>query len=148
MEDRRRRSAPIVPEGYLQQLPALELLNRLPTAFLGVGLHGNIAYANPAFAEMIGYLDGKTVTRLCLPELLTGHEALAPADCVYTLRTADSAVEWNHSQEYVIRTMMSPPLLLRETDTLLLIGATDITDRHWETNPKVDAASPGGQTAL
>lgn len=139
MEERRIQPSPTDPEGYLQQLPALELLSRLPAAILGVRLSGDIAYANPAFADMLGYLDGKTVTRLYLPELLTAHEAVAPADCLDTLRTANAAIEWNHSQGYVIRTMVSAPLLLRETDTLLLVGVTDVTAWLWETDRRANA---------
>jgi len=96
---------------------------------------GDIAYANPACAEMLGYVDGKTVTRLHLPELLSGHSALTPSDCVNTLRTAEGIVGWNHAQDYVIRTMVSPPLLLRDSDQLLLISITDVTDSLWESKP-------------
>jgi len=66
--------------------------------------------------------------------LLAGHEARTPMDCLKTLRTAAAVVGWNHGQNYVIRTMVSAPLLLRETGTLLLIGVTDVTDWLWETN--------------
>jgi PAS domain-containing protein len=111
---------------------------------LGVGHLGDIAYANPACAEMLGYPDGRTVTGLQLPALLTGHEALAPADCLTTLRTAAAVVEWNHNQNYVVRTMVSAPLLLRETDTLLLIGVTDVTAWLWETSRVADAPRTDG----
>jgi hypothetical protein len=37
-------------------------------------------------------LDGPTVTRRNLPELMAGHSALAPSDCVATLRTAGAIV--------------------------------------------------------
>lgn len=133
MEERRRQQAPHDTDGYLRQLPALALLDRLPTAVLGVGLRGEIAYANPACAELLGYPDGATVTGQGLPKLLNGHEALEPAECLNTLRTTTSVVEWNHDHGYVIRTMLSPPLLLRATDTLLLIGLTDVTAWLWET---------------
>ena len=83
----------------------------------------------------------QTVTRLPLPDLLAGHEALAPSDCLSTLRAADSAVEWNHRQGYVIHTMVSPPMLLRENDTLLLVGVTDVSDLLWDTN-----RTPSGRT--
>jgi PAS domain-containing protein len=78
MEERRRHPSPTSPKGYLDHLPASQLLKRLPTAILGIGLLGDIAYANPACAEMFGYVDGRTVTRLYLPELMTGHEASEP----------------------------------------------------------------------
>jgi PAS domain-containing protein len=134
MEERRRHRLPEETEGYLRQLPALVLVDRLPTAILGVGLLGDIAYANTACAQMFGYVDGATVTGLNLTKLLRGHEASSPEDCLATLRTTNSAVEWNHDQGYVVRTMLSPPLLLRHTDALLLIGITDVTSWLWETN--------------
>jgi PAS domain-containing protein len=138
MEDRRRLPPPTDTDGYLRQLTALALLNRLPTAMLGVDVDGAIAYANPAIAELLGYEDGSAVARLRLPELLTGHEAHAPTDCLNTLRSTASIVEWNHSQNYVIQTMLSRPLLLRDTDRLLLIGITDITAWLWETKRSAD----------
>jgi hypothetical protein len=144
VDERRRQQSPTDTEGYLRQLPALLLLDRLPTAMLGVGLLGDIAYANSSCAEMLGYVDGPTVTRLHLPDLLTGHEALSPTDCLAILRTDPSVIEWNHSQDYVIRTMVSPPLLLRQTDTLLLMGVTDVTSWLWETNRRVDANPEAG----
>ncbi len=141
MPKRRWQLAQANTAEYLQQMPALELLNLLPTAVLGVGLLGEIVYASPAFAEMLGYSDGRAVTRLPLPELLAGHGAVAPSDCLRTLRAADSVVEWNHRQDYVIQTMVSPPLLLRENDTLLLVGVTDVSDSLWDTNRR-----PAGRT--
>jgi PAS domain-containing protein len=123
---------------YLQRVPALELLDLLPTAVLGVGLLGEIVYASPAFAEMLGYSDARVVTRLPLPELLAGHGGVPPSDCLSTLRAVDSAVEWNHRQGYVIHTLVSPPLLLRENDTVLLVEVTDVSDLLWDTNRRPD----------
>ena len=136
MDERRKQPTPNDAAGYLQQLPSLALLDRLPTAMLGVELLGDIAYANPACAELLGYPDAATVAQHGLPQLLSGHEGVAPADCLATLRTTTSPVDWNHYQGYVVRTMLSPPLLLRATDTLLLIGITDITAWLWETERK------------
>jgi PAS domain-containing protein len=134
MEERRIQPLPTDAGGYLRQLPALALLDRLPTAMLGVGSLGDIAYANPACAAMLGYANAEMVTGLDLPKLLCGHATSAPADCLDTLRTTTSVVDWNHDQGYVIRTMLSEPLLLRHTDALLLIGITDVTSWLWETN--------------
>ena len=113
---------------------------------VGVGLSGNIAYANPAFADMLGYADARAMIRLHLPDLLLGHEECAAEDCVDWLRKADSDVEWKHAQGYVIRTMVSPPLLLRETDALLLIGVTDVTAWLWETKRTRDANRSNGDS--
>jgi PAS domain-containing protein len=70
VEERRRSLESCHLSEYLRSLPALLLLDRLPTAMLGIGLVGDIAYANPACADMLGYVDPDTVTRLPLPELL------------------------------------------------------------------------------
>jgi hypothetical protein len=48
VEERRRHPSATDPKGYLDLLPASQLLKRLPTAILGIGLLGDIAYANPA----------------------------------------------------------------------------------------------------
>ena len=134
MPKRRWQLAQANTAEYLQQVPALELLNLLPAAVIGVGLLGEIVYTSPAFAEMLGYSDGRAITRVPLPELLTGHDAVAKSDCLRTLRAAGSVVEWNRLQDYVIHTMVSPPLLVRENDTLLLVGVTDVSDLLWDTN--------------
>jgi PAS domain-containing protein len=147
VEERRGHRSATGPKGYLDLLPASQLLERLPTSILGIGLLGDIAYANPACAELFGYVDGSTVTRLYLPDLMTGHEASEPADCLDTLRTTTSAVDWNHSQGYRIRTMVTPPLLLRATDALLLIGITDVTDWLWETNRRAGPTWRNVETA-
>jgi hypothetical protein len=65
-----------------------------------------------------------------------------------TARTDVSTVEWNHSQSCVIRTKMSPPLLLRDTDAVLLFGVTDVTAWHWDTGRQVDARRTNGQSGL
>jgi len=81
---------------------------------------------------MLGYLDGETVTDLSLPELLAGHSAVEPGDCVATLQSTEGIVHWNHAHDYVIRTEVSPTLLVRESDPLLLVSITDVTDLLWE----------------
>lgn len=106
---------------------------------LGIGLLGDIGYANPASADLLGYPDVEAMTMLQLPDLLADHEHLAPPDCVATLRGADGVIGWNHAEGYVVRTMVSPPLLVRATDALLLVGITDVTGALWETRSGVDA---------
>ncbi len=101
---------------------------------LGVGQLGHIEYANQACAELLGYPDGATVTQLRLPELLVGHAALEPVDCLATLTAPPPIVEWNHCADHAVRTIVSTPMLLRSTDALLLVGITDITEWLWENN--------------
>lgn len=133
MEEIRRRHWPTAAENHLRTLPSLPLLDRLPTPMLGVESSGQLTYANAACAELFGYPDTDGLGGLELTKRLCGHESLEHADCLHTLRRTTSIVEWNHAQGYVIRTMPSEPLLLRATDTLLLIGITDVTAWMWET---------------
>jgi len=132
VHEQRRQRQPTDLVGYLHQLPALLLLDRLPTAVLGVGPLGDIAYANPACAAMFGYVDGETMTHQSLPELLAGHSTAEPSDCLATVRSPDGIVLWNHVNDYVIRTKVSPTLLLRESDPLLLVSITDLTEWYWD----------------
>jgi PAS domain-containing protein len=140
VQDLRRQPQPTDAAGYLQQLPALELLYRMPTAMLGIGTLGNVEYANQACAELLGYVDGDSMAGLDLPGLLVGHAARTPVDCVATLRVAPPIVEWNHSEGHVVRTIVSAPLSLRCSEELLLVGITDITEWLWEScrNSTVD----------
>jgi hypothetical protein len=110
----------------------LELLCRMPTAMLGIGTLGNVEFANQACAELLGYVDGDSMTGLYLPGLLVGHAARAPVDCVVTLRVAPPIVEWNHSEGHVVRTIVTAPLSLRWSEELLLVGVIDITEWLWE----------------
>ena len=96
---------------------------------------------SPAFAEMLGYSDGRAVTRVPLPELLAGHDAVAKSDCLRTLRAAGSVVEWNHLQDYVIHTMVSPPCCCAKNEHTLLLVATDVSESLWDTNRR-----PGSRT--
>jgi hypothetical protein len=51
--ERRRKPPPSTPDGYLHELPALILLDRLRTPMLATGLDGVLIYTNPAFATML-----------------------------------------------------------------------------------------------
>jgi PAS domain-containing protein len=129
----RRHPPPADPVDHLHRLPAVQLLNRLPVATLGVGLVGDIAYANQALADMLGYVDGDAVAKLGLPTLMAGYEALKPTDCVATLRS-EPLIGWNHAHDYTLRTKVSPPLLLRDAD-LLLMSIVDLTEWLWGSGP-------------
>jgi hypothetical protein len=53
--EERRRPSPSTPEGYLQELPALALLDRLAIPMLAVRLDGVLVHTNPAMATMLGH---------------------------------------------------------------------------------------------
>ena len=133
--ERRRKPPPSTLDGYLYELPALLLLDRLPTPTLATGLDGVLIYTNPAFATMLGYPDTTTLTEQPLPALLAGHSATPPRDCVNTLRAAGNVViTWLHAEGFPICTVVSDALLFRATDRILLISITDITELMWATH--------------
>jgi PAS domain-containing protein len=113
-------------------MPALVLLNRLPTPMLAVGLGGDLVYANPALATALGYPDVGALAEQSLPVLMSGHAKTSAADCVTVLREgAGSVTDWCHLDGYLVRTVVSDALLTRATDPLLLITLTDVSDLHW-----------------
>lgn len=107
---------------------------------LGVDQLGCIEYANQACADLLGYADGATMNQLHLPKMLVGHEALEPVDCLATLKTPPPIVVWSHREDHVVRTIVSAPMMLRSSDTLLMVGITDITEWLWE-NSRNSAAT-------
>ena len=135
ISERRRQPPPSTPDGYLHELPALILLDRLPTPMLATGLDGVLIYTNPAFATMLGYPDTTTLTEQLLPALLEGHSATPPRDCVTALRaTGTVVIDWLHAEGFPVRTVVSNALLVRATDPILLISITDITELMWTTH--------------
>jgi PAS domain-containing protein len=135
--ERRRRPPPNTPDGYLHQLPALTLLNRLPIPMLAVGLDGVVVYTNPAFATMLGHHpDTITLAGKQLQEMLAGHSAISPRDCVTALRSARTVVvDWLHAEGFPVRSVISETLFVRADDQILLIGITDINELMWTTIP-------------
>ncbi|WP_163775994.1 PAS domain-containing protein [Mycobacterium cookii] len=131
--ERRRRPPPGSPEEYLQALPALALLNRLPIPMLATGLDGVVVYTNPAFAIMLGYHpDTITLTGQQLSALLDGYSATPPRDCVTALRAASTlVVDWLHAEGFPVRSVIFESVFARATDQILLIGVTDITELMW-----------------
>jgi hypothetical protein len=138
--ERRRRPPPSTPQGYFRELPALILLDRLPTPILASGLDGVLIYTNPAFATMLGHPDSTTLSEQQLPALLAGYSATLPLDCVAALRGAGTVVvDWLHAEGFPVRTLVSDALLVRATDPILLISITDISDVMWTTATLFDA---------
>lgn len=116
--------------GYLEELPALVLLDRLPIPMLAVSNDGVIAFANPACQAMLGYADTTLVGR-ALTEFLKVR-LTTPAESVRVLRNAaGTTTDWAHRTNGVINVIVSQPLLLRADDPITLVGLTDVTDLLW-----------------
>jgi PAS domain-containing protein len=138
--ERRLRPEPSTPHGYLCELPASIVLDRLPTPILATGLDGVVIHTNPAFATMLGHPDTTTLSEQKLPALLAGHSATEPRDCVAALRGVGTVVvDWLHAEGFPVRTVVSDALLVRATDLILMLSITDISEEMWSTSKLLGA---------
>lgn len=133
MIERRQRHIPLTRVGYIEQLPAITVLDRLPIAVIGVGLcDGAVIYTNPAAADLLGYPSVPSLNAQSLSSLMTARSITRPGDCVTELNSAHGVItEWNHADGYPIRTMTSRSILVRDDDPVLLVGLVDITELCW-----------------
>jgi PAS domain-containing protein len=136
--ERRRRPPPETPDGYLRELPALILLDRLAVPMLAVRLDGVVFYTNPALATMLGYYpDTIALIGQRLPELLAGHSATPPREFVAALRAAGTmVVDWSHAEGFPVRSVIAETAFIRAADQILLICVTDITELMWSIQPE------------
>jgi PAS domain-containing protein len=111
----------------------LTLLDRLAVPMLAVRVDGVVVYTNVAFATMLGHqADTISLIGQRLPELLAGHSATPPRDCVTALRAAGTmVVDWLHAEGLPVRGLISESVFVRASDQILLIGVTDITELMW-----------------
>jgi PAS domain-containing protein len=133
MIERRRQQAPPSRIGYIEQLPALTVLDRLPMPIIAVGLDdGAVLYANPAAADLLGYPDAPSVYVHSLSTLMAENPDIPRHDCVAALHQAHgSVVEWNHADGFLVRTIVSRSIFIRDDDPVLLVGLTDTTELSW-----------------
>ena len=133
MSERRCQPAPPNRIGYIEQLPARTVLDRLPMPIVAVGLDdGAVLYANPAAADLLGYPDAPSLNAHSLSTLMVEHPDIPPRDCVATLHKAHgSVVEWNHADGFPVRTIVSRSIFIRDDDPVLFVGLTDTTELSW-----------------
>ncbi len=122
----RRSSAEV-----LQGRPAQMLLNRLDTATIVVGLDGVVVYANRACERLLGYRTAMTLEGQSLAALLTEQSDTLPRDWIDLLCDPDTVTNWNHSDGYPVATLASDAMLLRDTEMMLMVSLTDVSDRVW-----------------
>ena len=128
--ERRRTGSPgDAPVDILTRLPAVVVLERIPVPSLAMARDGIILFANPAFAEMVGYgqdrLAGAAfpeVFHTVPPELcaLSGVDALA-----------NLVVELEHCEGWTVRARMSKSALMRSDDPVVLVTFENLTERLW-----------------
>jgi PAS domain S-box-containing protein len=129
--ERRRNGGPgDSPMDILTGLPAIVALERLPVPTVAMARNGIILFANPAFAEMVGYerdgLAGSGFSEI----FHTVPAALCALPGVETL--ANLVVELRHCEGWTVRARMSNSPLLRHDDPLALVTFENLTERLWE----------------
>ena len=130
-EERRHTSPPTTMIGYLAQLSADVLLQRLPTPLLAVCDDGMILYANPACQAMLGHSDNALAGQP-LNRFLDVDSSIGPPECVRILREAAGDVTaWCHPEQGIVHAVVSQPMLLRADDPLLLVALVDVTEWLW-----------------
>jgi PAS domain S-box-containing protein len=107
-------------EGDLDQLPARLVLNRLPVPVLAVESGGAIVFANPALAELLGYIKESLLQRSVRQILrdLPGDEPALP----FLHRHAGRVVTLSCAQGGSIQATMSPSILRRAADQVALVA--------------------------
>ncbi len=137
--ERRRNVAqpPQSPIADLEQMPGLILLDRLPVPVMAVHRDGSIVFANPSFADMLGY-PKKAVSALRLQDILYDKDAddVSAEQAHRELSSEPGSVkEFVHSDSTLVRATVSQSLLRRDDDTITLAVLHDLTERLWN-NPR------------
>lgn len=129
MEDRRRAN-PDTALGYLDRLPALVLLARLPVPVLAVEQDGAVVHANPAFERMLGYPADQVRDRT-IGDLL---QTVAPGrSAVAELRESPGKlVALEHRDGSTVRALVSKSVLERRDDPVTLVCFHDVTEQLWD----------------
>ncbi|BBY28985.1 hypothetical protein GCM10023114_11510 [Mycolicibacterium sediminis] len=109
--------------------PARAVLDQLQTPVLGVGTGGQIVYANPAFAAMIG-LRSNPVGRL-VSTLFAVPDACPPGSTSALADVAGRSLSWRHVDGYEVRTVVSPALPHHRGDVEVLVTLDDVTASDW-----------------
>jgi PAS domain S-box-containing protein len=129
IEQRRKSRSSESPRDILVRLPAVVVLERLPVPALAMARDGIILFANPAFADMVGYRHDR-LTGSVFPEIFhTVPVALCALSGVDAL--ANLVVELRHCEGWTVRARMSKSALMRSDDPVVLVTFENLTERLW-----------------
>jgi PAS domain S-box-containing protein len=129
IERRRPRPPGQLPIDELQWIPALVVLERLPTPALAVDRLGTILFANGSFCDFVGYSSDE-VLPMNFDEIFYN----LPADdrWVTLVGTANEClVELRHKCGHLLRAGMSKSAMRRRDDTVALVTFRDRTEELW-----------------
>lgn len=132
IERRRPRPPDQLPIEELQRMPALVVLERLPTPALAVDRAGIILFANGSFCEMVGYSPDELLT-MNFEEIFSRVPA---DDCWIALAgtSAERLVELRHKYGHSVWARMSKSATRRRDDTVALVTFQDQTEQLWLTS--------------
>ncbi|MFC9839559.1 PAS domain-containing protein [Rhodococcus sp. NPDC127530] len=125
----RRRPNPETALGYLEQLPVLVLLDRLPVPVLAVAQDGLVIYMNRAFEHMLGY--PQDALRECsIGDLV---QTVSPLRSTVTelSESAGKIVALTHRDGSTVRAAISRSTLERHDDPVILVCFQDVTEQLW-----------------
>lgn len=126
----RRRAGPDTALGFLEGLPALVLLERLPVPVLALDRDGLVVHVNRAFEDMLGYphdaLSGRSIHDL------VPVSPPRPAAAEGLRQSAGKVVTLTHRDGSAVRAVISKSVLKREDDPVLLVCFQDVTEQLWD----------------
>jgi PAS domain S-box-containing protein len=126
---------------FLRGFPALLALSRLPVPILAVDGTGAIAFANEAFATMVGYSREELTTMSA--QSLVACIAPTDSDVVAVLREhAKSVIRLFHADGWTLPALLSDSVLIRDDEKLAVVAFTDLSQIAWESSPD-DNLLPG-----
>jgi PAS domain S-box-containing protein len=113
-------------------MPALVVLERLPTPALAVDRAGTILFANVGFCEMVGY----STDELLAMKFDEIFYSLPANDRWVVLVGTDvpRLVELRHNHGHSVWAAMSKSAMRRRDDTVALIAFHDRTEELWSTS--------------
>lgn len=129
MKERRQRP-PAQPLGYIDRLPARILLDRLPVPIWAVR-DDQVIYANRAFEEMLGH-PVDSLSGAVAVDLIVGQTADRTSVAAVVREWAGQLLDLRHADGSIVKAIVSPPLLMRGDDTVVLTGVQDVTQHLWE----------------
>ncbi|OBK47937.1 hypothetical protein A5655_05675 [Mycobacterium sp. 1081908.1] len=113
-------------------MPALVVLDRLPSPALAVDRLGTILFANGSFCDMVGYLPDELAS-MNFEDIF--H--CLPADDRWVALVGTGAkrlVELRHRDGHMVLASMSKSAMRRRDDTVALVTFHDRTEELWLTN--------------
>ena len=126
---------------FLRDFPALLALSRLPVPILAVDDAGAIAFANDAFAAMVGY-SREDLAAMTAQSLVACIDPMHSGVVAVLREHANSVIRLLHADGWTMPTLISDSVLIREEEKLAVVAFTDLTEIGWHSSPD-DNLLPG-----